>query len=113
MTDDKRLTGAELLCVRERMGLSQRQLAKILRVSQAALAHWEKEVDPIPDWAVDHFIVICEEWEGRVTAWTRTSDDTITIPRDSHPDDDRPATWYRSIAVEAAERIGKKIAYEK
>lgn len=83
MTDGKRLTGAELLCVRERMGLSQRQLAGILKVSQAALAHWEKETYPIPDWAVDHFIVVCEEWEGRVTAWTRQAGDTITIPRES------------------------------
>lgn len=113
MTDGKRLTGAELLCVRERMGLSQRQLAGILKVSQAALAHWEKETYPIPDWAVDHFIVVCEEWEGRVTAWTRQAGDTITIPRESDSGSDRPVTWYRSIAVEAAERSGKKIAYGK
>lgn len=97
------MTPAELVCLRERFGLTQAAMARMLNVSRRALAAWEAGQAPVPSWADDHISVLAEEWEGEVRRLAAQPDSTILIDR-TVTSTGRPVGWQRSVAYAAAER---------
>lgn len=105
------LTGAELECERERLGLTQRDLARILGVAQPTLTRWERGDAPVPLWVVRHLVALGEEFEGEVVRLVRQPGDVVLVPRTGERDG-RPASWWRAVAVEVADGHDKRIAWD-
>ena len=103
------LTGAEFLCVRVSMGLTQAQLADKMNVVHETVRRWENESVPPPLWACKKLSRLGLEFDGQVDHDTKLVGD-ILVPRTGSVDG-WPASWYQAAAYAASDISGKHIRY--
>jgi len=104
------IPAAELVVIRERMGLSQAQLAALMNVSARAIKRWEGDERNMTCANADVVTRLEMEFDAEVArtirALGRESDDErlVIVYRSDidlhavHPGADRPASWCRAIA---------------
>jgi len=59
----RNLTGADLFDLRYAFGWTQEEMSKILEIDQSQVSRWEREIAPVPKWAVKLLRLHCREKE--------------------------------------------------
>lgn len=104
------LSAAEIVVIRERLGLSQRQLATLLGVSSRAVERWERAERGISDKHLTGLEALADRADALVAEAiaaleaAHVRDQVIIVYRsdahlrEHHPDAPFPASWGRAIA---------------
>lgn len=114
--EDDRMTGVELLSVREYLGLTREELAALLHVSPSTERFWEIARTPIPFGVREEVEQIEQSTAQAVTALVEALKDApeaaIAVYRTTaemhaaRPDTRHlPARWWRHVAMRAAHEI--------
>ena len=128
MTDpDDAMTGGELQTIREYLGLTGEDLARLVEVAPRTVRAWEAGTVPIPTARREGRVPVREAVE-RLEAFTAAAvDDVVTAARAAHaagtqpavvvyrtddelhaarPDTEHlPARWWRHVVARAAEQV--------
>lgn len=122
-TDLPPMTGAELLTIREGLGLTGRELAAIVGTANRNLRRWESEEFRIPDsasqlvyglqdfaeQATDDLVDLLRTLDKPGLILARTDNTYARLAPPGHP---YPHRWHRAIAFRALERVrGLRIAF--
>lgn len=116
------MSGAELRCLREWLGLTTRWLADHLGVAERSVHRWESGVRDVPQGVADEVLRLSEitydVLNGLVDhlidmpdpgVYTYTSDADY---RHHHPEVDWPASWHRALCARLADEVpGLRITY--
>ena len=129
------MSGAELRCLRERLGLTTRWLAEHLDVAERSVHRWEAGVQRVPDgvaaevWRMDRvargeLAVMGDHLDHRSFLVTSRSGSLMVVHpsvityrsdedyRAHHPEQDWPASWHRALCARLADEVpGLRISY--
>lgn len=116
------MSGAELRCLREWLGLTTRWVADHLHVAERSVHRWESDAQRVPAGVAAQLLRLSEitydVLNGLVdqlldlpdpAVWTYRSDDDY---RQHHPEQDWPASWHRALCARLADEVpGLRITY--
>ena len=116
------MSGAELRCLREWLGLTTRWLADHLGVAERSIHRWEGGVREVPEGVAAEVLRLSEitydVLNGLVEKlldvpdpglYTYRSDEDY---REHHPEVDWPASWHRALCSRLADEVpGLRIVY--
>lgn len=116
------MSGAELRCTRECLGLTTRWLAQHLSVAERSVHRWEAETQRIPEGVADEVQRLSAlTYEAR----SELTDKMFDLPefcvityrsdgdyRAHEPESDWPASWHRALCARLADEVtGLRISY--
>jgi transcriptional regulator with XRE-family HTH domain len=113
--EDERMSPAELLVIREFLGLSRDALAALLDVPSGSITKWESGDTSVPDGArlaverieaatattVSAGINAAMDAPGPTLVIYRTDEEY----RSAHPDTVYPAAWHRAVVARIAQEV--------
>lgn len=116
------MSGAELRCLREWLGLTTRWLADRLDVAERSVHRWESEAQSVPPGVAAEVLRLSEITYDMLNS---TVDELMDVPdpgvityrsdedyRQHHPELDWPASWHRALCARLADEVpGLRIAY--
>ena len=116
------MSGAELRCLREWLGLTTRWLAGHLDVAERSVHRWESDVQPVPAGVASEVLRLSEVTydvlNGIVDRLLDLPDPGVVTYRSDadyrahHPEQDWPASWHRALCARLADEVpGLRIAY--
>lgn len=116
------MSGAELRCLREWLGLTTRWLADRLGVAERSVHRWESGDSPIPRGVADGVLALSEQTyeilNGLIEQLLDTVDPVVITYRTDadyqahHPEGDWPASWHRALCARIADEVpGLRITY--
>lgn len=111
------MSGAELQCAREYLGLSSTWAAEKLGTTRRAICRWESGVHPVPEHVeetVRAWLEITQRAVGVAAVEVRNKPFLkLGVKRADTEGQPWPASWYRMVAARAAEITGGGIDWEK
>ena len=116
------MSGAELRCLREWLGLTTRWLADHLGVAERSVHRWESGIREVPEGVAAEVLRLSEITYGVLNGLI---DQLLDVPepgvytymsdadyRAHHPEQDWPASWHRALCARLADEVpGLRIAY--
>lgn len=116
------MSGAELRCLRESLGLTTRWLADHLDVAERSVHRWEAGVRDVPEGVSSEVLRLSEITYEALDGLTGKlldvpEPDVITYRSDEdyrahHPEQDWPASWHRALCARLAGEVpGLRIEY--
>ena len=116
------MSGAELRCLREWLGLTTRWLADHLDVAERSVHRWESGAYPVPAGVASEVLRLSEVTydvlNGIVDRLLDLPDPGVVTYRSDadyrahHPEQDWPASWHRALCARLADEVpGLRIAY--
>ena len=116
------MSGAELRCLREWLGLTTRWLADHLDVAERSVHRWESGAYPVPAGVASDVLRLSEVaydvLNGIVDRLLDLPDPGVVTYRSDadyrahHPEQDWPASWHRALCARLADEVpGLRIAY--
>ena len=116
------MSGAELRCLREWLGLTTRWLADHLGVAERSVHRWESGIREVPEGVAAEVLRLSEITYGVLNGLT---DQLLDVPepgvytymsdadyRSHHPEQDWPASWHRALCARLADEVpGLRITY--
>ena len=116
------MSGAELRCVREWLGLTTRWLADHLGVAERSVHRWESGIREVPEGVAAEVLRLSEITYGVLNGLI---DQLLDVPepgvytymsdadyRSHHPEQDWPASWHRALCARLADEVpGLRIVY--
>lgn len=116
------MSGAELRCLREYLGLTTRWLAQHLGVAERSVHRWEAGMQCVPEGVADEVQRLSAlTYEAR----SELADKMFDLPefcvityrsdgdyRAHEPESDWPASWHRALCARLADEVtGLRISY--
>lgn len=129
------MSGAELRCLRECLGLTTRWLAEHLDVAERSVHRWESDAQRVPEGVAaevrrmdrvtrGELAVMGDQLDHRSFHVTSRSGSLMVVDpgvityrsdedyRAHHPEQDWPASWHRALCARLADEVpGLRIAY--
>lgn len=116
------MSGAELRCLREWLGLTTRWLADHLDVAERSVHRWESDVQPVPAGVASEALRLSEVTYDVLNGIANglldlPEPEVVTYRSDAdyrahHPNLDWPASWHRALCARLADEVpGLRIAY--
>ena len=116
------MSGAELRCLREWLGLTTRWLADHLGVAERSVHRWESGIREVPEGVAAEVLRLSEITYGVLNGLI---DQLLDVPepgvytymsdadyRSHHPEQDWPASWHRALCARLADEVpGLRITY--
>ena len=116
------MSGAELRCLREWLGLTTRWLADHLGVAERSVHRWESGIREVPEGVAAEALRLSEITYGVLNGLI---DQLLDVPepgvytymsdadyRSHHPEQDWPASWHRALCARLADEVpGLRITY--
>ena len=116
------MSGAELRCLREWLGLTTRWLADHLGVAERSVHRWESGIREVPEGVASEVLRLSEITYGVLNGLI---DQLLDVPepgvytymsdadyRSHHPEQDWPASWHRALCARLADEVpGLRIVY--
>ena len=109
------MSGAELRCLREWLGLTTRWLADHLGVAERSVHRWESGIREVPEGVAAEVLRLSEITYGVLNGliyqlldvpepgvYTYMSDADY---RSHHPEVDWPASWHRALCARVADEV--------
>jgi predicted transcriptional regulator len=110
------MTGAELQCNREYLGLSIKWAADKLGTTVRQIHRWESGAYPVPEHieqVVRAWLEVTQRAVGVAAVEVRNRPFLSLAVSRAETETDWPASWYRVVAARAAEITGGSIEWEK
>lgn len=116
------MSGAELRCLREWLGLTTPWLADHLAVAERSIHRWEAGAREVPEGVADEVLRLSEitydTLNGMAEALMDLPDPGVTTYRSDehyhahHPEQDWPASYHRALCARLADEVpGLRIEY--